>query len=307
MNQLTIGLFAQRGVQFVVCFFAALTTFAYAQPTPVPLTGVSFSPPNPDVYEPFKVTVTFSKPYCIADSPYFSAVTLTGNQLSVSLSHFGNGPCATQRTFNLSGLPDGAFDVNVAVTGTYLNSTSNVRETTAVERGTFPLTVGGSVQYGKTKVYTTLQNGALVLDRRPQFVQPAPSVPYDANTLTGYDEAEFTVYPGLGLGRIGVPNSAVPVWQLLYPTPLKGSFATTDEAEKNRLSAVGFSFLGGGSTLFFVLPLVNGACPLGATPIYRLFNPKAPAHRYVSSLDTYNTLAANGFIGEGMVFCAPRP
>jgi len=282
----------------------AFSTSAFAQPAPTPISGVAFDPPSPKVYEPFTVAVTFSKPYCIADAPQFSRVRLSGNALLLSLSHLGEGPCALQRTFVMPGLPDGNFAVTVAVTGTYVDTTLNIRETIVVERGTFSLAVDPTAQYKKGVVYTTQIGDAFVLDLAP-FVPPFPRTPV-VNMLTGRDDPEFTVYTGLGLGRIGVPSAAVPLWQLQYPSPLKGSFATTSEAEKNRLATHGFNWFGG-DLLFFVLPVQNGACPLGASPVYRVFNPKVPAHRYVSSFDTYSVLAANGFVGEGIVFCAPRP
>lgn len=277
----------------------------YAQPALLALQNVTFEPANPDDYEPFTVTVTFSKPYCIADSPMFSKASLVGNLLTLQLSHLGDGPCALRRSFNVPGLPGGEFAVNVAVTGVYQNVALNARETVVAEGGTYALRVGLTlpVKYNMGKIYTTQFDGVYVLNRGPDGTS---QFSYDASTITGFADAEFTAYTGLGLGRIGVPNSAIHLWQLRYPSPLVGSFATTSENEKNRLSTQGFSWFGGGLS-FYVLPLVNGACPLGAVPVYRLFNPRAPAHRYVSSLDTYNTLAANGFIGEGMVFCAPRP
>lgn len=280
----------------------AFSASAFAQPAATPISSVAFDPPNPKVYEPFSVAVTFSKPYCIADAPQFSRVRLTGNALLLSLSHLGDGPCALQRTFVVQGLPDGTFEVTVAVTGTYVETTFNRRETIVVERGTFPLTVDPAAQYNKGAVYTTQFGDAYVLDLAP--TGPVRTV-FEVNMVTGREDPEFMVYTGVRLGRIGVPSAAVGLWQLRYPSPLKGGFVTTSYAEYTRLITQGFSPMGGEP--LFVLPVQNGACPLGASPVYRLFNPKAPAHRYVSSFDTYNVLATNGFVGEGIVFCAPRP
>ncbi len=303
MNRKMIFIVARLRSLWASVILLAFSALAFAQPAATPISSVVFDPPNPKVYEPFSVAVTFSKPYCIADAPQFSRVRLTGNALLLSLSHLGDGPCALQRTFVVPGLPDGNFAVTVAVTGTYVEPTFNRRETIVVERGTFSLSVYSPEQDNKSFVYTTQIGDAFVLDRAP--TGPVRTV-FEVNVITARDDPEFMVYTGLGLGRIGVPRAAVALWQLQYPSPLKGSFATTSEAEKNRLATQGFNWFGG-NLLFFVLPVHNGACPLGASPVYRLFNPKVPAHRYVSSFDTYNVLAANGFVGEGIVFCAPRP
>ena len=284
----------------------ALATLAFAQTAPAPLTTLSatFDPPSPEEYQPFTVTVTFSKPYCFGDAVGFSKVTLTGNALTLLQSHLGEGPCVNQRTFNVPGIPGGEFSVTVGITGSNnLNDSYNSRESVSIEQGTYSLSV---ISFGKVKVFSLRDPlGRYVLDYPPEHYNFSTRPPW-IDYLTTRDAPEFFAFRGLGLGNIGVPKAAIALIHLIYPSPLKGVYATTSTAEADRLVQGGFTWHPLIADMY-VLPIKNGVCPLGAVPVYRLFNPKGPAHRYVSSLDTYNTLVANGFIGEGMVFCAPRP
>ena len=108
----------------------------------------------------------------------------------------------------------------------------------------------------------------------------------NASLVGTADAYEFTAW----LGRIApVPRAAVRLYRLDYPTPRNGSFHTTSLTDANRLISDGFT-LKSDSLEEHVLPMVNRACPLGSRQVYRLFNPRAVAHRFVSSLDTYNAL-----------------
>jgi hypothetical protein len=48
-------------------------------------------------------------------------------------------------------------------------------------------------------------------------------------------------------------------------------------------------------------------CPAGMTPVYRNFNnrPNDYNHRFTTSLSTYNSMVAAGWMGEGIVMCSP--
>ena len=64
----------------------------------------------------------------------------------------------------------------------------------------------------------------------------------------------------------------------------------------------------GGATAEAVL--LERACPAGAVPIYRMFNngqTGSPNHRFTTSPATYQQFTtAQGWAGEGVVFCAPQ-
>jgi Repeat of unknown function (DUF5648) len=288
----------------VIAGNGVLVSAALAQTAPIPANAVTFSPTIPQEFEPFTVTIDFSKPYCVAEnSPLFSRVSLVGTELVLLLSQLGDGPCASRKSFVVPGIPAGSFRVTVGVAGPYWpNYPAGTREAVSVEQSTVALVVNAIGQ--KSPLYTWV---APMEPRASSGLFLVPGVP-TATTQNGNislvgasDEFEFMAW----LGRLSsVPKAAVRLYWLDYPKPLNGSFRTTSLADANRLIGDGFT-LKTDSLEEHVLPKANGACPLGSKPVYRLFNPRVIAHRYVTSLDTYNALAANGWIGEGSVFCAP--
>ncbi|MBP8298259.1 MAG: hypothetical protein KAX84_19275 [Burkholderiales bacterium] len=58
---------------------------------------------------------------------------------------------------------------------------------------------------------------------------------------------------------------------------------------------------------FFVIPAVNGACPNGGVPVYRVYNGRFAErdsnHRYMTDIADYNQMIAQGWRAEGVVFC----
>jgi hypothetical protein len=53
----------------------------------------------------------------------------------------------------------------------------------------------------------------------------------------------------------------------------------------------------------------QGACPSGTDPVWRLFNNRViemdSNHRFVASAETYRTMIADGWVGEGVTSCSP--
>lgn len=106
----------------------------------------------------------------------------------------------------------------------------------------------------------------------------------------------------------GAENDAFEViYRYNYPSPSQGAFMAT---EAECLAATRLLFLPTATVCTFpvgyVLKYRNGACPFGASPVYRLFHPVSIAHRYVQSADTYVALQSYGYVGEGPQFCAPK-
>jgi hypothetical protein len=63
---------------------------------------------------------------------------------------------------------------------------------------------------------------------------------------------------------------------------------------------------------FLTTPAVNGACPAGLLPVYRAYNNGFARgidsnHRITSNQSDYLHTVATGWIGEGVVMCAPLP
>jgi hypothetical protein len=54
--------------------------------------------------------------------------------------------------------------------------------------------------------------------------------------------------------------------------------------------------------------IAPGICPAGTSRIYRVYNQRAAFndsnHRYLSDAAAYDSMMANGWSGEGVVFCA---
>lgn len=274
-----------------------------AQPAPIAANGVTFAPANPQEFEAFTVTIEFSKPYCVAEnSPLFSRVSLAGTELVLLLSQLGDGPCVNRKSFVVPGIPAGNFRVTVGVTGSYWpDYPAGSREAVSLEQSTVPLVVSAVGQ--KFPLYTW---AAPIEPRASSGLFLVPGTPGatirlgNVSIIGTREEYEFMAWVAF-LGS--TPRAAVRLYWLDYPKPLNGSFRTTSLADANRLVSEGFTLKSDSEE--HVLPKVNEACPLGSKPVYRLFNARAIAHRYVTNLDTYNALAANGWTGEGSVFCAP--
>ena len=60
---------------------------------------------------------------------------------------------------------------------------------------------------------------------------------------------------------------------------------------------------------FQALLPIDGACSVGTTPVWRLYNDRAAQldsnHRFVASSETYRAMIAEGWAGEGVAFCSP--
>ena len=64
------------------------------------------------------------------------------------------------------------------------------------------------------------------------------------------------------------------------------------------------------SFAFHVFPPVEGQCPPGGDPVYRAYNQRAAQidsnHRFTTSQSIYQQMRASGWLGEGVVMCAPQ-
>jgi alpha-beta hydrolase superfamily lysophospholipase len=74
-----------------------------------------------------------------------------------------------------------------------------------------------------------------------------------------------------------------------------------------RVHLVGHS--AGGAIAFYVAVPSGGVCPVGTTPIYRMYNngqTGAPNHRFSSDFPTYQDFTTNkNWAPEGIRFCSP--
>jgi len=130
----------------------------------------------------------------------------------------------------------------------------------------------------------------------------------------------FNAWPAEG----PAPSTAKPVCSFVADTYgyhiYESHFYTADEEECNFLQSFdsGWEYEG---IAFQALVPVDGSCPTGTTPVWRLYNNEGHRnnsnHRYVTSQESYKALIANkrlwtrppedaeNWIGEGVAFCSP--
>lgn len=136
-----------------------------------------------------------------------------------------------------------------------------------------------------------------------------------ASEATGIDSG----LAGPGWSRTGLSFMAwngqstttvtVPVCRF-YGTPGIGPnshFYTADSGECSQVKAdPGWYFE---STAFYIKYPQSGSCPSGYPPVYRAYNNRGALndanHRFTTSTTDYNRMLAMGWIGEGVVMCAP--
>ena len=69
-----------------------------------------------------------------------------------------------------------------------------------------------------------------------------------------------------------------------------------------------------GEVFFVAVPALDGTCPAGTNPVYRVYNNgqgAAPNHRYTTDLAVRNAMLAQAWIPEGygpigVIMCAPK-
>ena len=311
-------------------FFASLLVATAAVCNAAPTAQISLVPLSPQEYEPFRVVATFSEDVCLStNAPGYARVRFASNVLDVQLSHLKTGNCTRTREFAFAGLPAGNHTVQLSLTSRRASLPTDGYDggTTIVATiGTSALAVRARSnlvpQYWFTgridgdsvfSPYSATENGG-----GPVVIWSQHGAP-----LTGGGDwldvgPPYTIgytfqawQPGGGLPLL-VPKDAQyaafeNIYRFDYPKPLQGAFMATDSdclvATRTFVSPTATQCI---NPFGYVLKYRNGACPMGASPVYRLFHPVSIAHRYVQSADTYVALQSYGYVGEGPQFCAPK-
>lgn len=296
-----------------------------AQPSVVP--RVAIEPTPLLAYQPFNVRVVFAKPACFSvSSPIYSSVTFKGGVLNLVLSHLKPGPCVDERVLPVSGLPAGTHTIQVSVTSDVISTTGpffgSITSQTAI--ASTSLTVSERPGFTVTNMYTARVDsdsilgpftnteaggGPVVLWQPRQYAGVGSGVGYYlevGNPLA--DAYTFKFLAGAAnTSAQKLPDPYESFYIFRFPSPAQGVFAATSVeclplyqtwAAQPALSVCP-------TANSYVLRYKNGACPLGATPVYRLFHPISIAHRYTQSAETYAELQNFGYRGEGPAFCAP--
>ena len=137
------------------------------------------------------------------------------------------------------------------------------------------------------------------------FVTASPS---EVETSVLVDDWElvdfgFHVWPKDG----PAPGAAMPVCRF-YSREVNSHFYTADADECESLQEMETSWEYEGIAFQALLPMA-GACPAGTDPVWRLFNDRYAErdsnHRFVTNSETYRTMIAAGWVGEGVAFCSP--
>ncbi len=272
---------------------------------------VTTEPAQLVAYQPFDVVVQYSREYCIARaSPIVAQATtessLAGSKtVTIVLSHLDvtDPVVCTPRSSSrvrVLGLPPGMTTLQVGITQTIWAAVLVYRSAVA-ESGEATLSVPTS---SNTPVKVMTINGP---NGAPFYLSTV-----DAQNLSGSGsllpssgaESNPSFY-GWSALRSPVPSAAQRLYSLKYASPSR-FFYTTSVAERDALLRVGFvEQVAPSWGPIYVLAATNGACPLGSTPVRRLFNQADFLHRYEMNVDTISMLAANGYVDENIAFCSP--
>jgi len=132
----------------------------------------------------------------------------------------------------------------------------------------------------------------------------------DNGTFVGWTRTgkTFNVYPTLAAGLKTVCRFFSTSFN-----PKSSHFYTPDAAECTTVkSNPNWQFEG--EVFFTVAAAIDGSCPAGTNPIYRVYNNgqgAAPNHRYTPDLSVRAAMLANGWIAEGygpigVIMCSPQ-
>ena len=301
----------------LICGFPALAQSPL--PVPIAMPKVTVTTSAPVAYQTLTVRADFSTAYCLNnDDPIYAQVGLKGGVFSVALSHLRSGSCVSSKTLTLPGLPAGTYVLRISVTADDSGGIQ-VRRTYEAEVGQTTLTVSqpaGLILFPMCMarvdlpIYGPFGSGPILLTSRcgedPTFTTPRTSgtTPLEIGTATP-SMVSYGAPSGTALASL--PPTFVPLYAVIYPAPFAGVFWTTSLADCGSLNQQWNSKASCDSTTTFVLRVKSGVCPLGASAVYRLFQPQAVAHRYTQSAETYAALLDANHIGEGVAWCAPVP
>jgi hypothetical protein len=122
---------------------------------------------------------------------------------------------------------------------------------------------------------------------------------------------QFNVY-----ALAGAPASSFTVWRFFSTifAPRSSHFYTANVVEYNALVAEnGVGWQLEGPVFSTPMPALDGTCPVGSIPIYRMYNNGmggAPNHRFTTDISVRSQMLAAGWLPEGqgigVGFCSPQ-
>jgi hypothetical protein len=287
---------------------AALATLLFTANVCAQSLVVTLRADAPEEYSPFVINVAAAAPVCLSgNGPLFVDAQLDASTLRLVTTHVDSASCVQSRDYTIAGLPAGRFTIEVVATRTAANATNGVVSEIAA-MGTASVAIAAVSQVNPVDIVTVESNLGFGF-RNADTVVPSPPIVTTIARLEGaatvgstLPTRAFKAWQKSAVFPTTLPKAAKQVFALTYPG-VRSTFMTLNEAERDRLLALGFVL--GGEGGFWALPAVNGGCAFGALPVFRLFSASALMHRYTPHLQLANALAANGYVMELVSFCVP--
>ena len=265
----------------------------------------------PVEFVPFEVVVQTSSSYCHdATFPLLGETQYGGGTLSVVLTHMSSpllrtevpATCGRERRFTVPGLPRGLQALRVEITGRGVSEGAHVSESITANFDVAHFSATASL----VNFWTGRFRPALVDGPWSFVLTPSRFSPFFGqwdwlevgDPLIGYTFKAFALTVSDRL-----PDALAPLYSLSYPLPYGGVYWTTDKAVAQRLATEWAEPVQ--TAQWAVGRYVNGACPIGMSPVYQAFHVQAVSHRWTQSRTAYAALLANGYLGDGPTWCAP--
>ncbi len=271
---------------------------------------------SPVEYVPFEVTIQTSNSYCYdATFPLVGDVQYTSGTLSVVLTHLTSTlvpdgqstTCGQERKFTVSGLPRGRQTIKVDVTNAGVDSNNSVGArvsetiTSTVDVASFS-TSAALVNFWTGGFRSTSPNDSVRVFQLTPSRFAMFSGQWDWMEV-GSPETNYTFKAFVFASADRLPDALARLYVLNYPDPYRGVYWTIDKVNAQRLATEWNKAVT--ETLWAVGRTINGACPLGMSPVYQAFHPRAISHRWTQSRAAYATMLSNGYQGDGPSWCAP--
>jgi Repeat of unknown function (DUF5648) len=227
---------------------------------------------------------------------YRDGSVLTGLFVSDKfLAEAGLRPASIADSIKLPPLAPGSYTLRLATGDGPINAGGpmEVRPTTP----SIPVTVMGNRHTGKFFMTSREADVGSLLSVSGQLVPPIPNDGGGPH----WGIAERPVLRAW-LNTGDAPTAAKPVCRFFHPT-VSTHFYSADEVECALLRRTP-PFIDEGVEFRALMP-TEGVCPVGAEPVYRLFNASLSNHRYTRLPESIISLSSKGWRNEGAAFCSP--
>jgi len=227
-------------------------------------------------------------------------------EFAVSGSTCGSVAAGASCTFNVTFAPTstGARSASITITSNGANSPQ------AIIAGGIGLTAAGGGTPPPNNAVVAVEYYHTAFDHYFITAIADEIAKLDNGTFVGWTRTgkTFNVYPTLAAGLKTVCRFFSTSFN-----PKSSHFYTPDAPECTTVkSNPNWQFEG--DVFFTITPALDGSCPAGTNPVYRVYNNgqgAAPNHRYTPDLSVRATMLANGWIPEGygpigVIMCSPQ-